>query len=427
MTAEIAVMNKSAVALAADSAATLQMERVHKIYMVNKLFALSRFHPIGIMIYGNPQLLGVPWETVIEMYRRHLKTNNFGTLTEYSKDIISFIESANDLFPEEAQKSYLEESMALYYTIINEEIVKEVESYTKKKKITKVKTRQIVERVIKKHCRLLEKRKKLPNVSTTWLRKLLTKYASVIMKVKKVVFVKLPITSTASNNLKKISGYLFSKDTFFRPDFSGLVIAGFGNDDIYPRVRSFQIEGIVNGKAKYRAGQEGETGQDNDACIIPFAQRKMVNAFMEGVHPDYRKHLFRGLRTLLMKKYPNNILAEFKDLTEKKRKYIVSKLEEINEGILDEYRKELEGHSYEEHISPIIRAVSQLPKDELAEMAETLVSLISFRMRMSVNAAETVGGPIDVAVISKSDGFVWIKCKRYFEQEQNPHLSGSYS
>ena len=238
------------------------------------------------------------------------------------------------------------------------------------------------------------------------------------MKVKNEVFVKLPITATASNNLKKISGYLFSKDTFFRPDFSGLVIAGFGNDDIYPSVSSFQIEGIVNGKAKYRARQAGKTDQDNDACIIPFAQRKMVNAFMEGVHPDYRKHLFRGLRTLLMKKYPDNILAEFKDLTEKKRKSIVSKLEEINEGILDEYLKELEGHSYEEHISPIIRAVSQLPKDELAEMAETLVSLISFRMRMSVNAAETVGGPIDVAVISKSDGFVWIKCKRYPDHRQ---------
>ena len=54
MTAEIAVMNSSAVALAADSAATLEMERVHKIYMVNKLFKLSRIHPVGIMIYGKP-------------------------------------------------------------------------------------------------------------------------------------------------------------------------------------------------------------------------------------------------------------------------------------------------------------------------------------------------------------------------------------
>jgi len=425
MTAEIAVMNKSAVALAADSAATLEMERVHKIYMVNKLFSLSKEHPVGIMIYGKPQLLGVPWETVIEMYRRHLETNNFGTLTEYSKDIISFIESANDLFPEEVQKKFLEENVGLYYTLINKEIVKEVESYTKKKKITKVKTRQIVERVISKHCQSLEKRDKMPNISNAWLRKLLTKYDSNIKEVKNSVFVKLPITATASNNLKKIAGYLFSKDTFFRSDFSGLVIAGFGNDDIYPSVKSFEIEGIVNGKIKYMARQEDEIGQDNDACIIPFAQREMVNSFMEGVHPDYRKHLFRGLRSLLMKEYPDNILAEIKDLSEKQRRSIASKLEEINKGILDTYQQDLKVHSQKTHINPVIRGVSQMPKDELAEMAETLVSLISFRKRMSVDAAETVGGPIDVAVISKADGFVWIKHKSYFKQELNPHLSGS--
>jgi len=28
---------------------------------------------------------------------------------------------------------------------------------------------------------------------------------------------------------------------------------------------------------------------------------------------------------------------------------------------------------------------------------------------------ETVGGPIDVAVLSKGDGFVWIKRKSYFD------------
>ncbi|MHC4657390.1 MAG: hypothetical protein ACYS91_20580 [Planctomycetota bacterium] len=419
MTAEIAVMNKSAVALAADSAATLELEKVHKIYMTNKLFALSESHPVGIMIYQKPELLGVPWETVIEMYRKKLKGKKFGTLTEYSDDLISFIKSANDLFPKGVQKKFFQDSLVLYYTKINDDIEKKVESYTKKKKITKVKTRQIADSVISKHCRALEKRAKIPNVSNAWVRNLLTKYASTIMKVKNEVFVKLPISATSMKNLKKITGYLFSKDAFFRSDFSGLVMAGFGNDDIYPRVKSFEIEGMIDGKLKYMDRQEGETGQDNDACIIPFAQRDMVDSFMQGVHPDYHKHLFRGLKSLLMEKYPNNILAEVKDLSEKKRKSIVSKLEEINEGILDEYREELKSHSYKKHIRPVIGAVSLLPKGELAEMAETLVSLISFKKRMSVDVAETVGGPIDVAVISKADGFVWIKHKRYFKSELN--------
>ena len=37
-----------------------------------------------------------------------------------------------------------------------------------------------------------------------------------------------------------------------------------------------------------------------------------------------------------------------------------------------------------------------------------------------------VGGPIDVAVISKGDGFVWIKRKHYFKAELNLHFLDNY-
>jgi hypothetical protein len=53
MTAEIAIVNKNAVALAADSAVTLRDPSTSKIYnTANKLFMLSKFEPVGIMIYG---------------------------------------------------------------------------------------------------------------------------------------------------------------------------------------------------------------------------------------------------------------------------------------------------------------------------------------------------------------------------------------
>jgi len=222
--------------------------------------------------------------------------------------------------------------------------------------------------------------------------------------------------------LKKVAGYLFSRDVF-RKDISGVVIAGFGKTEIFPHVKSFEIECVINGKAKYKMGKEAEAAQDNDACIVPFAQEDMVREFMEGIHPDYFDYLFKGLRSLLMKKYPDNILAEIKDLSKKKQKSVASKLEQINRGILDEFRQQLQKNSETKHIAPVVMATSHLPKQELGEMAETLVSLISFKKRMSVDAAETVGGPIDVAVISKADGFIWIKRKSYFKQELNPHLS----
>jgi len=46
-----------------------------------------------------------------------------------------------------------------------------------------------------------------------------------------------------------------------------------------------------------------------------------------------------------------------------------------------------------------------LPRHELAELAEALVSITAFMARMSGDQKETVGGPIDAALISKGDGF----------------------
>jgi hypothetical protein len=58
MTAEIAVINKSAIALAADSAVTISDGNGNtKIYNgAEKLFALTKYHPVGIMIYGTGTL-----------------------------------------------------------------------------------------------------------------------------------------------------------------------------------------------------------------------------------------------------------------------------------------------------------------------------------------------------------------------------------
>ncbi len=426
MTCEVAVMNKSAIALAADSAATLEMEPVHKIYMMNKLFALSEEHPVGIMIYGKPNILGVPWETVIEMYRKKLGKDRFGKLVDYLDDLINFIERAKNVFPDKVRTSFFRESLLIYYTQINKEILKEVESYIKKKKITTAKTKEIVGSVIAKHLHLLEKQDKLQNVSASWVSKILTKHASTIMRVKTEVFEKLPISPTANSSLKKISGYLFSRNVFRKEDFSGFVMAGFGDDEIFPNVKSLEIEGIVNGKAKYRAGKEGNTSPGNDACIIPFAQEDMVRVFMEGTHPKYHAFIFKGPEYLLKgvtKILPD--IPEIKGLGKAKLKSIISKFEEFKKGMLDKYRERLTQYMNEEHIQPIMNAVSYLPEQELAEMAESLVRLVAFKRRMSVKEVETVGGPIDVAVISKANGFVWIKHKSYFKQELNPPLSGS--
>ena len=77
------------------------------------------------------------------------------------------------------------------------------------------------------------------------------------------------------------------------------------------------------------------------------------------------------------------------------------------------------------HITPVMNMVRVLSKDELAAMAEALVNLTVFKRKVT-NTLETVGGPVDVAVISKGDGLVWVKRKHYFPPELNASFYKNY-
>lgn len=66
MTAEVAILNREAVAIAADSAVTIGGPG-SKIYnTANKLFALSTVEPVAVMIYGADAFGTIPWETIVK-------------------------------------------------------------------------------------------------------------------------------------------------------------------------------------------------------------------------------------------------------------------------------------------------------------------------------------------------------------------------
>ncbi len=78
----------------------------------------------------------------------------------------------------------------------------------------------------------------------------------------------------------------------------------------------------------------------------------------------------------------------------------------ISEAVLDNARRE---HAY-----PLRRVLGVLPVDEMAGLAETLIDLQSLKEKVT-KPSETVGRPVDVAVITKSEGLVWIKRKHFFD------------
>jgi hypothetical protein len=100
-------------------------------------------------------------------------------------------------------------------------------------------------------------------------------------------------------------------------------------------------------------------------------------------------------------------------------------ISKVNEDVWNGLEEAMTNYRNERFVEPVVDTVENLPKSELAAMAESLVNLTSFRQRVTPDT-ETVGGPIDVAVISRGDGFVWIKRKHYFDPELNHHFFANY-
>ncbi|MEA1868844.1 MAG: hypothetical protein U9N09_01615, partial [Euryarchaeota archaeon] len=245
MTAEIAIMNKEAIAIAADSAVTL---REGKIFTsANKIFSLSKYHPVGVMIYGNANFMGIPWETMIKTYRGDLYTEKFDTLKEYADDFINFLSREKRLIPESEQEKYFEDNVYSYFSLIRYEIVQRVnETISERDVVTDGEINKITSEIIENNHDKWEGVESPPTIPENHTKDLINKYGNVINKAKKDVFENLLLTDHLSRRLTEIAVNLFVKfiEGVDPPNMSGVVIAGFGEKDIFPSLQSFLIEVI---------------------------------------------------------------------------------------------------------------------------------------------------------------------------------------
>ena len=431
MTAEVAIMNKEAIALAADSAVTFTGEMEQKIFTsASKIFTLSKYEPVGVMIYGSASFMTVPWETVIKVYRNNLGKETFETISDYAKHFLSFVADQEQLFPNDVQDAYVAQSIRSHFRLIADEIIEEVKQLiTEKREIDDADVKKITSQIIKEHFEKWKEAELSSSVPKGFASVLRQKYRNLISNVKKEVFENLPLTRHFSRHLTEIAINVFTKFRvdMFNASTSGIVIAGFGTEDVFPVLESFTVESKIGNYLKYKKNKErcAKISFPNDAAaIIPFAQSEMVSTFMEGTDPNYHNAIEADMKQLCIS-YPQVLVDAIDCLGKEEKETLKNHWKKIGQEEFNKYKKKLLDYRKEHYINPVMEVVLGLPKDELAAMAETLISLTSFKRRVSMEE-QTVDGPIDVAVISKGDGFIWIKRKHYFEGELNQQFFANY-
>jgi len=418
MTAEIAILNPHGIALAADSAVTVSFGGNRKIYnSANKLFTLSKYAPVGVMIYGNAEFRGIPWEILIKKYRHELRAKKYQHLKQYSEDFCKFIDANNALFSDGEPVFY--RRLRATYIGIRDCIAAGVKDYLEKNKtIDEAETIKIAQKCVGLKAKEIFERNPLPGSKPKRFTEDFQKVAPKVADIVTQVFEKQPLSQASKDELIEIAKVAF----WFRAGGSGLIIAGYGEKELFPSCVQIKADNFLTNSLE--SGEETLLNHGKGAAIIPLAQRDVVDTFLAGIAPDLRSALDTYMHGVF-DELPSHIAKGLPDgVQEKDKSEFIEKVKVGLTAVLKTFKNRL-GEHIQGQSQPVMTVVGSLPKDELAAMAEALVNLTSFRRRVSTDA-ETVGGPVDVAVISKWDGFVWIKRKHYFRPELNPNFLANY-
>lgn len=418
MTAEIAVINREAVALASDSAVTTIMPGGQKIFTsAEKIFQLAERYPVGIMFYNNAYFMGIPWHTIIKIYKSKIPAKGYPKLKDYASSFIEFLEHKFVPYESKTQEGFIDSFLYNYFIIIIKDIFSDAEKLIEKRgSVSSNQATRLVSKNVKRHLQFWEefKFKNKSSMSLSLAKKITRTYKAIINSTISHSFQNLPISIKTKRNILSLCSLLLAKG--ISPNGStGIVIAGLGEAEIFPSVQCFTVDGVVNNTLRHFSGTSRGAGINTDGSIVAFAQKEMVQRFMEGVDPLYSQKQSELMYELPEKftKHVGSILNKYGNIPKSRRSSIIEQLIKLCSETVDYHNKEMSKFAKEKFERPVTDLVTRLPKTELAILAESLVNITSIKRRFSLES-ETVAEPIDVVLISKSDGFVWVKKKELF-------------
>lgn len=413
MSAGICIMNKHAIAMAADSAVTIgEHAAIHN--SVNKLFSISRVAPVGIIIYGNADFMSVPMEIIIKQYKKHLGDNTFDKLEDYKKSFIEFLEKNSDFLRLNINEHlYINSIFDSVFNIIRSEyniFLQEQKTTTEDFDINNFSPFiiEILDKYIKKQ-------------TYNFSEHLYKEYKdSFFALIRNDNLLKGLSDNKIEELFKKTCFLLNSNSDLDSNNYLGFTIAGYGENEIYPSLFHLHFYGMIESKLKYKTVDNYSITENDPSKILPMAQKDVMQTFIFGTNKSFIDDLLNKIPQEIVKCVASidvNLIAQ--DNREEISKKISQTVINIFNGLFK--------NVFNNYWAPLKKSTEFLPLDELTLLAETLISITSLRRKV-INDPYfgTVGGPIDVAVISKGDGFIWAKRKHYFDKDLNPQYFYSH-
>lgn len=428
MTALVGILNRQAVAIAADSAVT--MGNTHKVFNSgNKIFTLSKYHPVAIMTYNVASFMGIPWEIIIKNYRKQLGDIHKMHIEEYIEDFIKYVKKQKETFLTQdiQHENLFDQICAHYWMLFNTAMDKaqKLGSFLKENNFG-----DILYGFIKEEMNTLNefflKQETCEDFKDYSFDDFL-KYAEVDFSKffnRNNFNIPMLIPKTERKFFEE-NFYKFLISQHYYGAYTGLVFTGYGEDDIFPAIQAVNIYSVTDNRLKYYYDKHRSFKISNrfKSCIVPYAQTDVIDTIMSGIYPGFNR-IIETVLSEMMNIYSRNTINFLERHSGCEE--VANEIKKINiERLVKDTTGRMKSLMHNNYTSALVNTIINLDKADMANIAESFISLTSLIRRMSPHE-ETVGGPIDVAVISKGDGFIWINRKYYFKSEYNQHFFENY-
>lgn len=407
MTAIVGILNKRAAVMAADSAVTVRNDKGVKIYnTATKIFSLSDEHPIGVMIYDNVEFMGTPWDLIFNLYRKERGGRACQSVQEYAEEFIRFLKEKEFYSNEESRENYLLLEMSAYYNMVKEEVFDQLE-----KEGISVEDENAVRKELKEVINSMNGIYEEIGTCKDFAKYTEKEFSKTSKKLLDSLMDACEDEHLPTDMRREWQHGIFvhlRSELFLNSIGTGVVFVGYGEKDIFPSAFPTVIGGAIDNRLRYNFNLEraDKITHDNTAWILPFAQEDVMLTMMKGIAPD----LYTAITDEVQSSMENAVQQVVKELGMKDDHLVTEVATPIIEKLQNEFAEKIDDIITEKYTSGLVDTVESFNVEDMVNMAESLISITNLQCHIT-SSEESVGGPIDVAVITKTGGFQWAKQK----------------
>ena len=433
MTAVVGILNKKGVALAADSAVT--WSRGYKVTKNgNKMVRLSNVLPICVMFTGNGAFMRTQWDIIARHYRQHRGDIKHETVEACMHDFFRYI-ADNGLFrdPESVLNRTKDRLDDLFYNIDNRLDHK----YTKRDNYGKLTSPRSFQKafavLLNRLCKDWLKEGVCPHFQN-YTQQNFNDYTKDIFddfiamnsydEDNPICFGLYPqsILTSLRQLLEKTLMIWLTTRRMDDDDRAELVFSGYGEKQEYPSLVSAIVCEGFDSRVNYHVRPQDVIciSDERPAAICPFAQKDVIRSILRGIHRDYGhiissaiKSSFDPMSYEIFDPFADDDI-NFLDFSEKLQEV---KADDLSRNVFRQVNRLLDNNQRQWE-----KALENYDLQSMAALAESLIDLTGFH-RILTFQQEGVGGPVDVAVISKNDGFTWLNRKSWYHHKD---VGGQY-